>query len=86
MAQQLAESNLGFKLTNENLKEIAFVRKVANNKYMMRIDLILTHDILQGTISNQKRSNDSIDENPCKKKCNLDKVDVKLVIHFIYLI
>lgn len=71
MAHRLAEESIGFELTfGENLKEIAFVRKVANNKYMMRIDLILTHDILHGKISKHKRSNDSItNENPCKKKC-----------------
>lgn len=72
MAHRLAEESIGFKLTfGETIKEVAFVRKVANNKYMMRIDLILTHDILHGTILNQKRSNDSvITENPFKKKCN----------------
>lgn len=72
MAHRLAEESIGFKLTfGENLKEIAFVRKVANNKYMMRIDLILTHDILHGKISNQKRTNDSFtNETPCKKTCN----------------
>jgi hypothetical protein len=73
MAQNLAEENLGLKLTmGENLKEISFVRKVSNNKYMMRIDILLTADILHH--EGKKRSNDSTNgENLCKKKCRFHK-------------
>lgn len=72
MARQLVEEHIGFNLIpNVTLKDISFVRNVAPNKDMMRVDLVLTSDILFGTIS-QKRSNDScIDtENPNKKSCN----------------
>lgn len=70
MAQKLVESHMGVKIVHgENLKEISFVRKVSNNKYMMRVDLLITHDILEGKISH-KRENDTVDENPCKKACN----------------
>lgn len=75
MAKELAEEHIGFKLIpNETLKEISFVRNVAPNKDMMRVDILLTSDILFDNISH-KRSNDSCnnddDEIPrCKKSCN----------------
>lgn len=71
MARELVESHMGIKIVDgENLKEIFYVRKVSNNKHMMRVDLLINHDILEGKIS-QKRPNDSIDENPCKKSCKI---------------
>lgn len=72
MAKTLVEENLGFKLIpSETLKEICFVRNVAPNKDMMRVDILLTSDILFDNVS-QKRSNDSCndDEVPSKKSCN----------------
>lgn len=73
LAQKLVEQHLGFKLIpNETLKEISFVRNVAPNKDMMRVDIFLTSDILFDNIS-QKRSNDSCNdaEIPSKKSCNI---------------
>jgi tRNA (guanine37-N1)-methyltransferase len=71
MARELVEENLGFALNNKSLKNIAFVRNVAPNKDMMRVDLLLTSEILFGDISTNKRSNDCNDVNvPCKKSCN----------------
>ncbi|KAL7039570.1 hypothetical protein ACKWTF_000031 [Chironomus riparius] len=76
MAQELVEKHFGFKLIpNDTLKEISFVRNVAPNKDMMRVDIFLTSDILFDNIS-QKRLNDSCnnddddDEVPSKKSCN----------------
>lgn len=70
MARQLVENHMGIKIVDsENLKDIFYVRKVSNNKHMMRVDLLLNHDILEGKISH-KRANDTIDDNPCKKSCN----------------
>lgn len=72
MAQELVEQHIGFKLIpGETLKEISFVRNVAPNKDMMRVDIFLTSDILFDNIS-QKRLNDSCndDEVPSKKLCN----------------
>ncbi|XP_070504295.1 tRNA (guanine(37)-N(1))-methyltransferase [Chironomus tepperi] len=71
MAQELVEQHIGFKLIpSETLKEISFVRNVAPNKDMMRVDIFLTSDILFDNIS-QKRLNDSCndDEVPSKKSC-----------------
>ncbi|KAG5676292.1 hypothetical protein PVAND_006140 [Polypedilum vanderplanki] len=77
MAKKLAEEHIGFELKyGDNLKEISFVRNVAPNKDMMRVDLLLTSDILFNIISN-KRSNDSSYnddiEIPAKKACNFEK-------------
>lgn len=67
MAQQLVEQNLGIKLERDvNLKEINFVRNVAPNKDMMRVDLLLTNDILFS--STAKRSLSSSDDFPIAKK------------------
>lgn len=71
MARKLVEDHMGIKIIDgENLKEISYVRKVSNNKHMMRVDLLITHDILEAKIS-QKRPNGTIDENPCKKSCKM---------------
>lgn len=74
MAKALVEEHIGFKLThNETLKDVSFVRNVAPNKDMMRVDILLTSDILFGNVSSHKRSNDSQnddDVNPSKKSCN----------------
>lgn len=73
MAQNLVEENLGFKLVpGETLKEITFVRNVAPNKDMMRIDLLLTSDILFDTLAKQSPG-DSDDVVPTKKQCNTNK-------------
>ena len=70
MAQNLVEENLGFKLVpGETLKEITFVRNVAPNKDMMRVDLLLTSNILFDTMTKQS-PDDSDDVVPTKKRCN----------------
>lgn len=70
MAQNLVEENLGFKLIpGETLKDISFVRNVAPNKDMMRVDLLLTSDILFDTFIKQSL-NDTDDCIPTKKRCN----------------
>lgn len=70
MAKDLVEENLGLKLVlGETLKEITFVRNVAPNKDMMRVDLLLTSDILFGTLTEQ--SLDDYDDVPSKKQCNV---------------
>jgi tRNA (guanine37-N1)-methyltransferase len=71
MAKKLVEEHMGIKLIpNETLKEISFVRNVAPNKDMMRVDILLTSDIL---FDNKKRSNDSYNDAdiPSKKSCNI---------------
>lgn len=70
MAQKLVEENLGFKLiSGETLKEVTFVRNVAPNKDMMRVDLLLTSDVLFDTLD--KHSLDETDDFiPTKKQCN----------------
>lgn len=71
MAKQLVEENLGFKLkANETLKEISFVRNVAPNKDMMRVDLFLTSDILFDTII--KQLPDDGDVIPTKRQCKIE--------------
>lgn len=66
MAQSLVEENLGFKLVQgETLKDISFVRNVAPNKDMMRVDILLTSYILFDALSQD------IDHAiPAKKQCN----------------
>lgn len=70
MAQNLVEENLGFKLVpGETLQDIRFVRNVAPNKEMMRVDLLLTSDILFDKL--EKRNSDNFDNDiPAKKQCN----------------
>jgi tRNA (guanine37-N1)-methyltransferase len=71
MARELAEENLGFKLVpGETLKDISFVRNVAPNKDMMRVDILLTSDILFDTINAKRSADDSTDLLPSKKQCN----------------
>lgn len=71
MAQNLVQENLGFKLIlGETLKQISFVRNVAPNKDMMRVDLMLTSDILFDRISYERFPIDCEDGIPFKKQCN----------------
>lgn len=68
MAKALVEENLGFKLVQgETLKDISFVRNVAPNKDMMRVDILLTSEIL---FDNMTMNNaEDRHEVPCKKQC-----------------
>lgn len=77
MARRLAEKNLGFKLVpGETLEDISFVRNVAPNKDMMRVDILLTSDILFNSINLKRLSDESTEILPSKKQCN--KTDVVL--------
>lgn len=68
MAQSLAEENLGIKLLEgKTLQGIHFVRNVAPNKNMMRVDIILTSELL---FNNFKHTSEGFEEsNPNKKQC-----------------
>ncbi|CRL00779.1 CLUMA_CG014034, isoform A [Clunio marinus] len=69
MAEKLVENHMKIKLIHGvNLKEIAFVRNVAPNKDMMRVDLFLTSDIL-------RNSSDDYIIVPTKRKCNKVVID-----------
>lgn len=69
MAQKLVEENLGFNLVfNETLKQITFVRNVAPNKDMMRVDILLTSDILFDRITSKRLLAHCDEINP-KKQC-----------------
>lgn len=71
MAKNLVEENLGFKLVlSKTLEGIYFVRNVAPNKDMMRVDLLLTSDLLFDTLSLKRSSDESDDAIPNKKQCN----------------
>lgn len=71
MAKNLVEENLGFKLVKgDTLKGISFVRNVAPNKDMMRVDLCLTSDMLFDTLSLKRPFDESDDAIPNKKLCN----------------
>lgn len=68
MAKALVEENIGFKLIQgETLKDISFVRNVAPNKDMMRVDLLLTSEILFDNMN--LNSAEDHHEVPCKKQC-----------------
>lgn len=70
MAQALVEENLGFKLVHgETLQNVSFVRNVAPNKDMMRVDLLLTSDLLFGNLSAKRSSDEPRDAIPNKKQC-----------------
>lgn len=72
MAQNLVEDHIGFKLVkSETLKDIYFVRNVAPNKDMMRVDLLLSSCVLFDNFTTSKRSPDkAYDSIPIKKQCN----------------
>lgn len=71
MAKNLVEEHIGFKLLqDETLKEITYVRNVAPNKDMMRVDILLTSDILFDTLSIKRSPEESFDSIPSKKLCN----------------
>jgi tRNA (guanine37-N1)-methyltransferase len=71
MAQLLAEENIGFKLVKgDTLKDIYFVRNVAPNKDMMRVDILLTSSVLFGTISAKRSPGEALNSIPNKKRCN----------------
>lgn len=69
MAKQLVEEHLGFPLTDETLQGIQFVRNVAPNKDMIRVDLLLTPDVLLGNVT-ARDSPAPDDFIPNKKICN----------------
>jgi tRNA (guanine37-N1)-methyltransferase len=71
MAQNLVEENVGFKLVKgETLKDIHFVRNVAPNKDMMRVDLFLTSSVLFDTLNSKRSPDEALDMTPNKKQCN----------------
>lgn len=69
MAKALAEEHIGFELKHgETVKGVTFVRNVAPNKDMMRVDLLLTSNVLFDAHL-QKRPSTSADPVPNKKQC-----------------
>lgn len=68
MAKQHVEEHMGINLVqDETLKNISFIRNVAPNKDMMRVDILLTSNILFD-IHLQKRPSTSADAVPTKKQ------------------
>ena len=72
MAQKLVEENIGFELKHgETLKEISFVRNVAPNKDMMRVDILLNSNILFDEFSYKRVSRHHDEPLPNKKQCKV---------------
>ena len=83
MAQSLVEENIGFKLVKgETLKDIHFVRNVAPNKDMMRVDILLTSSVLFDTITSKRSHDEVLDSISNKKKCNLLKFSAEFILFF----
>ena len=74
MAQELAEDNLKGHKLGESLKDIAFVRNVAPNKDMMRVDFQLTNKILFDILERSSKRESSTEpyiepKKPCNSSC-----------------